>query len=126
MPALSRQDMAFWVEKGYVVVKAAVPPQNCRAAAQAVWEFLDMDPHDRGTWYPDPPRRGIMVEMYQHQALWDNRQFPKVHEAFAQIWGTRRLWVSFDRASMNPPVRDSATLAWIPMGPPWTSSLSVA
>jgi len=42
-------------------------------AEQAVWEFLKMDPVNPDTWYPDPPRRGIMVEIYQHQALWDNR-----------------------------------------------------
>jgi ectoine hydroxylase-related dioxygenase (phytanoyl-CoA dioxygenase family) len=47
-----------------------------------------------------------MVEIYQHQALWDNRQYPRVHQAFAEIWGTEKLWVSFDRASMNPPERD--------------------
>ena len=44
-----------------------------------------------------------MTEMYQHQALWDNRQYPRVHQAFAEIWGTEQLWVSIDRASMNPP-----------------------
>jgi hypothetical protein len=105
MPVLSAEDRAFWEEHGYVVVREAVPPENCRAAERAVWEFLEMDPDDRENWYPDPPRRGIMVEIYQHQALWDNRQYPRVHQAFAEIWGTEKLWVSFDRASMNPPER---------------------
>ena len=62
-----------------------------------------MQPNDPGSWYPDPPRASIMTEMYQHQALWDNRQYPRVHQAFAEIWGTEQLWVSIDRASMNPP-----------------------
>ena len=44
-----------------------------------------------------------MTEMYQHQALWDNRQYPRIHQAFAEIWETKKLWVSIDRASMNPP-----------------------
>ncbi len=48
-----------------------------------------------------------MAEMYQHQALWDNRQYPRIHQAFAEIWGTDRLWVSIDRASMSPPDRTS-------------------
>jgi ectoine hydroxylase-related dioxygenase (phytanoyl-CoA dioxygenase family) len=45
-----------------------------------------------------------MVELYQHQALWDNRQHPSVHETFAQIFGTPKLWVSEDRVSMKPPM----------------------
>ena len=49
---------------------------------------------------------GGMVEIYQHQALWDNRQYPKVHQAFAEIWGDEKLWVSLDRANMKPPARE--------------------
>jgi Phytanoyl-CoA dioxygenase (PhyH) len=105
MPVLSAEDRAFWEENGYVVVREAVPLENCRAAERAVWEFLEMHPNDPESWYPDPPRKGIMVEIYQHQALWDNRQYPRVHQAFSEIWGTEKLWVTFDRASMNPPER---------------------
>ncbi|MXY83343.1 MAG: phytanoyl-CoA dioxygenase family protein, partial [Gemmatimonadetes bacterium] len=47
-----------------------------------------------------------MVEIYQHQALWDNRQYPKVHQAFAEIWDDEKLWVSLDRANMKPPARE--------------------
>ena len=106
MPALSQEDLIFWEQNGYVVVRGAVPPGNCRVAAEAVWEFLGMNSADPDTWYPDPPRRNIMVEMFHHQALWDNRQAPKIHEAFSQIWETDRLWVSLDRASLNPPQRE--------------------
>ena len=107
MPVFSKEDLEFWEEHGYVVVPEAVPIENCRAAEQAVWDFLEMDGDDPDSWYPeDPPRRGIMVEIYQHQAIWDNRQYPRVHQAFTEIWGNEKLWVSFDRASMNPPERD--------------------
>ncbi|MDE0484583.1 MAG: phytanoyl-CoA dioxygenase family protein [Candidatus Poribacteria bacterium] len=107
MPVFSKEDLEFWEENGYVVVREAVPLENCRAAEQAVWDFLEMDGDNPDSWYPtDPPRRGIMVEIYQHQALWDNRQYPRVHQAFSEIWDNEKLWVSFDRASMNPPERD--------------------
>ena len=43
-----------------------------------------------------------MVEIYQHQVLRNNRQYPKVHQAFSEIWGTEELWVSLDRANMKP------------------------
>jgi len=106
MAVLTSEDLAFWEENGYVVVHDAVPTENLKAAEKAVWEFLEMDNDGPDSWYPsDPPRRGIMVEIYQHQALWNNRQSPRIHEAFSQIWGTEKLWVSFDRASMNPPER---------------------
>jgi hypothetical protein len=46
-----------------------------------------------------------MVEIYNHQYMWDNRQFPKVHQAFADVWGTEKLWVTIDRANLNFPLR---------------------
>jgi hypothetical protein len=46
-----------------------------------------------------------MVEIYNHQYMWDNRQYPKVHDAFADIWGTEKLWVTIDRANLNFPMR---------------------
>ena len=108
MPVFSKEDLEFWEENGYVVVREAVPLENCRAAEQAVWDFLEMNGDNPDSWYPtDPPRRGIMVEIYQHQALWNNRQYPRVHQAFSEIWSNEKLWVSFDRASMNPPERDN-------------------
>ena len=70
-------------------------------------------PDDPETWYA-PPRAEMkmkeltntgMVEVYNHQYLWDNRQTPKVHQAFADIWGTEKLWVTIDRANLNLPIR---------------------
>lgn len=103
MSVLSARDRAFWDENGYVVVHDAVPQENLDAVIQAVSEFLDIHPDDPKSWYDDPPRRLGFVEMYHHQALWDNRQYPRVYDVFREIWGTERLWVSFDRANMTPP-----------------------
>ena len=68
---------------------------------------------DRESWYRykpytredhcSPISQAGMVEMYQHQTLWDNRQYPRVHQAFSEILGTEKLWVSLDRANMKPP-----------------------
>ncbi|GAC1399481.1 MAG: hypothetical protein NVSMB65_17560 [Chloroflexota bacterium] len=46
-----------------------------------------------------------MIELYHHQALWNNRQHPRVYGAFADLWSAERLWVTIDRVNMNPPVR---------------------
>ncbi len=105
MAVLSAGEIEFYDRNGYVVVRNAVPKENIDAVVDAIWEFLEMDPDLPDTWYPEPPRATSMTEMYHRQAMWDNRQAPRVHEAFADVIGSDRLWVSIDRVSMNPPVR---------------------
>lgn len=114
MPALTQADLAFWERNGYVILRNAVPQANVDAVVDAIWDFMEMDRHDPATWYRPPQgpngmvelNRAGMVELYQHQTLWDNRQHPRIHEAFAQIWGRRDLWVTIDRVNLNPPARD--------------------
>src|SRR5579859_7834376 len=101
--ALRKADLEFFEENGYLVVPDVVPRENLEAALAAVWAFLEMDPNDSATWYPLERKTGL-VYLHQHQALWDNRQSPRLHEAFADILGTEKLWVSMDRASMKPPL----------------------
>jgi ectoine hydroxylase-related dioxygenase (phytanoyl-CoA dioxygenase family) len=100
---LHEDDLAAFHENGYVVVSNVVPRENLEAVIAAIWQFLEMDSDDPSTWYP-PDRRGSIVHIHQHQALWDNRQHPRVHQAFADILGTEKLWVSMDRAGMKPPI----------------------
>lgn len=100
---LTPEDWRFFRENGYVVIHDAVPPENLRAVVEIIWEFLGMDPADPEDWYRPPLRPGGMVELYQHQALWNNRQHPRMYQVFREILGTDRLWVSFDRVSMKPP-----------------------
>ena len=44
-----------------------------------------------------------MVEIYNHQYLWDNRQEQRLYDAFVDIWDREDLWVGIDRANLNPP-----------------------
>jgi ectoine hydroxylase-related dioxygenase (phytanoyl-CoA dioxygenase family) len=110
---LSEEDWEFWLENGYVVIKNAVPKPQAKRLADALWEFEGKDPNDQETWYKKPNAamkmeeltNTGMVEIYHHQYMWDNRQYPKVHQAFSDIWGTEKLWVTIDRANLNFPVR---------------------
>lgn len=110
---LSEDDWRFWVENGYIVVKQAVPREQALATAAFIWEFEEKDPDDPATWYTAPRAEMQMkelvntgmVECYNHQHLWNNRQMPRVYDAFADIWGTERLWVTIDRANLNFPIR---------------------
>jgi hypothetical protein len=110
---LSEDDWRFWRENGYVIVRDAVPRANLEAVIELLWEFQEMNPDDPETWYRAPLRdiemvelkNSGMVEVYNHQALWNNRQWPRVYEAFVDIWGMQKLWVTIDRANLNVPVR---------------------
>jgi len=110
---LSEDDWKFWITEGYIVVKNAVPKENCDRLANLLWEFEEKDPNDPSTWYA-PPRATMemkelvntgMVEIYNHQFLWDNRSIERVYDAFVDIWGTEKLWCTIDRANLNIPIR---------------------
>lgn len=110
---LSEDDWKFWITNGYIVVKSAVPREQAMKLAGYLWEYEDKDPNDIESWYKRPNmvnqmtelNNTGMVEIYNHQLMWDNRQYPKVHQAFADIWGTEKLWVTIDRVNLNFPIR---------------------
>jgi ectoine hydroxylase-related dioxygenase (phytanoyl-CoA dioxygenase family) len=110
---LTNEQWDFWTTNGYIVIKRAIPIENAERLAKFIWEFEEKDPNDSSTWYA-PPRAEMqmkeltnsgMVELYNHQYQWDNRQMQKVYDAFADVWGTDKLWVTIDRANLNFPVR---------------------
>jgi len=109
---LTEEDWNFWTTNGYVVIKGAVPKQQAHRLADYLWEYEAKDPNDPNTWYRKPNvdmqmkelvNTG-MVEIYNHQYMWDNRQYPIIHQAFADVWGTEKLWVTIDRANLNFPL----------------------
>ena len=110
---LSEKDWEFWKHNGYIVIKNAVPVAQAKATADFLWEFDEKDPNDSETWYA-PPRAEMqmkeltgtgMVEVYNNQHLWNNRQMQRVYDAFVDVWGTEKLWVTIDRANLNFPQR---------------------
>ena len=109
---LSEADWDFWLHNGYIVIKKAVPKHQAQATADFIWEFDEKDPKDPKTWYA-PPRAEMkmkeltgtgMVEVYNNQHLWNNRQMQRVYDAFVDVWGTEKLWVTIDRANLNFPL----------------------
>jgi ectoine hydroxylase-related dioxygenase (phytanoyl-CoA dioxygenase family) len=110
---LSEEDWKFWMHNGYIVIKNAIPKEQAKATANFIWEFDEKDPNDTSTWYAKPRAEMKMkelagtgmVEAYNHQALWNNRQMQKVYDAFVDVWGTEKLWVTIDRVNLNFPQR---------------------
>src|SRR5581483_9928527 len=110
---LSSTDWNDWITEGYVIVRDAVPRGNIERLVDLLWKFDENDPDDPATWYA-PQRRehrmkelnnSGMLEIYNHQYLWDNRQERRVYDAFVDIWDREELWVAIDRANLNPPTR---------------------
>jgi ectoine hydroxylase-related dioxygenase (phytanoyl-CoA dioxygenase family) len=113
---LSQDDWRHWITKGFVIVRNAVPVEKAERLASLLWEFDEKDPDDDATWYA-PQRRpharaelnnAGMVEIYNHQYLWDNRMEPRVYNAFVDIWDREDLWTTIDRANLNPPKLDKS------------------
>ncbi len=108
---LSPEDWQHWITKGYVIVRQAVPAANVERLVEVLWAFDEKDPNDPSTWYAPQRRDHIMkelngtgmLEIYNHQALWDNRMEQRIYDVFVDIWDRRDLWVTIDRANLNPP-----------------------
>lgn len=108
---LSEDDFNHWQTYGYVVVKQAISPEQVKATADFLWEFQEMNPDDPATWSKPQMRdhamtelnNSGMVEAYHNPTMWDNRQTPRIYDAFVDIWDRTDLWVSIDRANLNTP-----------------------
>ena len=110
---LRKDQWNFWIENGYIVIKNAVSREQAMKTAEFIWEFDDKDPNDPSTWYTEARAEMEMkelagtgmVEVYNNQFLWNNRQTKRVYDSFVDIWGTEKLWTTIDRANLNFPIR---------------------
>lgn len=104
----------FFKNNGYVVIKNAVPKDQCQRLVDVIWEMMGKSPEDRDGWYTPPEgmdtfwqsQNGGMIPLYHHQAMWDNRQHPTLYRAFAELLEEEKLWVTMDRVNMKPPRRE--------------------
>ncbi|MFV8457802.1 phytanoyl-CoA dioxygenase family protein [Vibrio owensii] len=108
---LTQEQFDFWQHNGYLVLRQIISPEAVKRSQDFLWEFQEMDPNDASSWYQAQRRDHAMVELnnsgmvecYNNQVLWDNRQNPEVYNAFVDIWDQENLWVTIDRANLNPP-----------------------
>ncbi len=103
MPILTTADRQFFDDNGYLVIPDAVPARNCDDVIETVLNFLGMSIERPDDWYRLPLKPGGMIEIYQHQTLWENRQHPNLHSIFSELFGTEALNVTIDRAGFKPP-----------------------
>ncbi len=108
-PVLSAADLAFWEENGYLVVHNSITPEQCQAAVAAICDFVGATLDNPDTWYNDQHGHTIWTPLLHHPALQANRDAPRIHRAFAQLWGREDLWGNVDQAGFNPPERPGWT-----------------
>ena len=108
MPIISQKHHKHFERYGYMVIENSVPIELCNAVVEAIFDFLEMNPDNPDDWYQLPHKPGAgMVEMYQHQAMWNVYQYPLIHQIYTEIYGTHRIWVHPDRVNMKPPLHPS-------------------
>src|SRR5688572_16202599 len=48
---LTDADIQFWNKNGYIVIKNAIPEEDCIETQKAIWDFLEMNPNEPESWY---------------------------------------------------------------------------
>tara|TARA_B110000438_G_scaffold52764_1_gene52980 strand:- start:5705 stop:6661 length:957 start_codon:yes stop_codon:yes gene_type:complete len=112
--SLSEEDWNFWITNGYIIIKNAISKNEALETSNFLWEFEDKKKDDHTTWYTKERAEMKMkelagtgmVEVYNNQFLWNNRQKKRIYDAFVDIWGTEKLWVTIDRANLNFPIKE--------------------
>jgi hypothetical protein len=109
-PVLTQEDLVFWDEQGYVIVKQAIDQQDCMLSRKAILDYLGMDEQDEASWYKNNNTlQGIMVPLYRNAIIDKNRNADKIKRAFEQLWNRSDLIVTADKCGFNPPDKPGFT-----------------
>lgn len=105
---LSKEQWKQWNESGYLIVPGAISPEACTATLELMHRELEIDPDNPETWYGKHTlRQGIMIQLFHHPLLEQNRLSPRIRNVFAQLWQNNEVLPSADRVSFNPPETDT-------------------
>lgn len=119
---LSEEDLEFWNKNGYVIVKNAISKKDCEETQQAIWDFLEMHPEQKETWYKKhPEQKGLMFNFSDHETLNKNRFSPRIKKAYEQLYNTTKIYKTIDKVSFNPP--ETASFVFLGSQLHWDISL---
>lgn len=103
MNVLSEHQRQQFFAEGYLVVENVVDTAHCDRVVEAMCNFIGVD-ITQATSFANYRKQGHgIVPLHHHQALWDVRQLPQVHEIFSALFGSENLWVTQDRVSFKVP-----------------------
>lgn len=108
---------------GYVVVKGSIPLERAQKHQQNAFSWLkSFDPNlkfdDPSTWKDATLPIQTDRNTYEHYGvvhekfMWDARMEPGVRDAFAKVWGTDELIVSFDSLNITLPNLKTQRAPW--------------
>lgn len=113
---LSAEDLEFWRENGYIVIKNAYTEAQCAAARDAIWAHHGGSPDDPDSWYHfNKDQNGMMLVFYHHPALDDIRRSPRIRKAYEQLYGHKEIYPTYDKVSFNPPETASYSFLGSPL-----------
>ena len=119
---LSKEDLQFWNENGYIIVKNAISKKDCEATEKAIWEYLKMDPDKKETWYTrHENQKGLMLNFSDHETLNKNRFSPRIKKAYEQLYNSAKIYKTIDKVSFNPPETEEFSFLGSPLH--WDTSL---
>jgi len=113
-PPGSRESIAYLREHGYAVIAGVLDRAQCAQALDLTWDYLEalgtgIDRRDASTWdddrWPTSVHGGILPGhgIGHSAAQWFIRAAPPLKRAFAAIWDTDDLLVSFDGMALWRP-----------------------
>ncbi|KAJ5812712.1 Phytanoyl-CoA dioxygenase [Penicillium robsamsonii] len=102
--------------QGYAIIKNAIDPERARGYQRKALDWLKsfnpaLDLDDPSTWTRDNLPVHSKINTFNgycvthEKFMWDARMEPKILDAFAKIWGTDELLVSFDALNITLPNR---------------------
>ena len=92
---------------GYAVLSGLVPEHLLATARSVICSFVGARLDRPESWYRHEPLVWSVVPIHHAQALWDVRQWPALHDTFAALWKTEKLWVTMDRGIFKVPVSEA-------------------
>jgi ectoine hydroxylase-related dioxygenase (phytanoyl-CoA dioxygenase family) len=105
---LSEEDLQFWHQNGYVVVKSAISKEDCEQTRHAIWEFLGKTSEDKPSWYEQHQEQsGMMIHFSDHLTLNKNRASVRIRKTYEQLYQTKKIYKTIDKVSFNPPITES-------------------
>lgn len=111
---LTAEELADWDKQGYHIIREAISTDAAAGTTDVICRHIGVDPDNPETWYrPHPDRQGIMVQLFQHPQLEQNRLSTRIRDVYEQLWNRSDIWVNTDRVGFNPP----ETVQWSFPGP---------
>jgi hypothetical protein len=101
---LTADQLNFWEENGYLKIDQMIDHERCDAVIALIDNKLQIDIKNKDTWYPnDHKMQGLMLQLYQGEALENIRNDKNIKAVFASLYQTNNILPNCEKVSFNPP-----------------------